>query len=77
VTGVLTQLAAWAKVAEKGPPQDRAQVQPTLRHWQKGSDLAGLRDPDALAKLPEAERAACRQLWAEVNALLRRMRADP
>jgi len=42
----------------------------TLGHWRRDSDLAGLRDADALAKLPEDERGACRKLWADVDALL-------
>jgi serine/threonine-protein kinase len=65
-------LTAWAKVVEKDSPQDRALVQRTLQHWQKDPDLAGLRDQDALAKLPEPERDSCRKLWADVDALLRR-----
>jgi serine/threonine-protein kinase len=69
-------LAAWAKVVEKAP-QARSDVQRTLRHWQQDPDLAGLRDQDALAKLPEPERDACRRLWAEVDALLRRARREP
>jgi hypothetical protein len=30
------------------------------------------REPAALAKLPAAEQAACRKLWAEVAALLKK-----
>jgi hypothetical protein len=47
-------------------------VQETLRHWQQDSDLAGVRDKGALAKLPAAERDAWRKLWADVDALLKR-----
>jgi serine/threonine-protein kinase len=65
-------LGAWTKVVEKGPPQERALVQRKLQHWKKDPDLSGLRDPDALAKLPEAEREACLRLWADVAALLGR-----
>jgi tetratricopeptide (TPR) repeat protein len=65
-------LTAWAQVVEKDSPPDRALVQRQLQHWQKDPDLTGLRDKDALAKLPEAEREACRKLWADVDALLRR-----
>jgi tetratricopeptide (TPR) repeat protein len=61
-------LALWGKEAEKGTPQARAAVQKKLRHWQKDSDLAGVRDA-ALVKLPEAERAEWQQLWGEVEAL--------
>jgi len=40
-----------------------------LRHWQEDTDLAGLRDQDAVAKLPGEEQDACRKLWADVTAL--------
>jgi hypothetical protein len=40
-----------------------------LKHWQEDSDLAGVRDKEALEKLPEGEREAWRTLWAEVEAL--------
>jgi hypothetical protein len=43
-----------------------------LRHWQRDGALAGLRDHAALARLPAEERQACRQLWAEVAALLKK-----
>ena len=60
----------WAKLVESGPPQARAAVSKVLRHWKTDSDLACVRDADALAKLPQAERAAWRSLWDEVDALL-------
>jgi hypothetical protein len=47
-------------------------VQQTLQHWQKDSDLNSVRGQDALAKLPEAERAAWQQLWADVEKLLKK-----
>jgi tetratricopeptide (TPR) repeat protein len=65
-------LAAWARVLDKGPPQDRSEVQRTLRLWQQDPDLAGLRDRDDLAQLSAAERQTCRRLWADVDALLQR-----
>ena len=64
-------LAAWSKVLEKGPPQVRQSISQTVQHWKTDSDLAGLRDEAALAKLPEDEQKACRALWAEVDALLK------
>jgi hypothetical protein len=63
-------LALGGKEAEKGTPQARAEVQKMLRHWQKDPDLAGVRQADALAKLPQAERAEWQKLWGEVAALL-------
>jgi len=64
-------LAAWSKVLEKGPPAARQSISQTLKPWKVDSDLAGLRDAVALARLPEAEQKACRALWAEVEALLK------
>jgi hypothetical protein len=40
-----------------------------LQRWQNNPDLAGLRDAAALEKLSEAERAAWRTFWTEVEAL--------
>jgi eukaryotic-like serine/threonine-protein kinase len=62
-------LAFWDKLTKSGPPQALAAVQQTLRHWQEDSDLASVRDAAALEKLPEAERAALKKLWAEVEDL--------
>jgi serine/threonine-protein kinase len=51
---------------------DRAVIQRTLQHWQRDADLAGVRDKDALTKLPEGEAKAWQKLWAEVASHLRR-----
>jgi len=37
--------------------------------------LAGVREPDALAQLPEPEKQAWQQFWHEVEELVRR--SDP
>jgi hypothetical protein len=39
---------------------------------QTDADLAGIRDPQPLAKLPEPEQEACRRLWADVASLLKK-----
>ncbi len=65
-----SDLAAWVKIQKDGPPTKRGEVGPTLRHWKRDTDLAGLRDEAELAKLPEAERDACRNLWIEVDQRL-------
>jgi tetratricopeptide (TPR) repeat protein len=62
-------LALRGKQLQSGKPADRAAVQRALRHWQKDSDLAGLRDKEALTKLPAEEQKVCTQLWADVAAL--------
>ena len=63
-------LAAWSKVLEGCSPQARRSIAQTLQHWKADTDLAGLRDAAALAKLPDDEQKACRALWAELDALL-------
>ena len=62
-------LAAWDKSLASGPPQARPKIARTLAHWKADADLAGIRDDEALAGLPEAEREAFRSLWADVEAL--------
>jgi serine/threonine-protein kinase len=66
------EVTAWTRHLESGPPQARPTIVKALRHWQKDSDLAGLRDKAALAKLSAEERAACAKLWADVAALLKK-----
>jgi serine/threonine-protein kinase len=65
-------LALYARLLAGGGPAERTAARTRLRHWQGDSDLAGVRDPAALAKLPEAERQAWQELWGEVVALLAR-----
>lgn len=65
-------LALWTRQSETGRPAARAAVQQTMKRWQQSTDLAGLRDPAALGKLPLEEQNACAQLWADVAALLKK-----
>jgi hypothetical protein len=68
-------LTGLAKVLDGGnEPARKTLVAQKLDHWKKDSDLAGIRDEEGLAKLPEAEREAFRSLWAEVDRLLARAR---
>ncbi len=48
-----------------------------MGHWQQDTDLAGIRDAAALAKLPADEQKACTQLWADVAALLKKASGPP
>jgi hypothetical protein len=61
-------------VQEKGPEANRSAVAQQLAHWLEDPDLAGVRGPEALAKLPEGERAAWQKLWADVEEVLTRIR---
>jgi hypothetical protein len=62
-------LQLYAKHLEGADAKTRQAVQQTLRHWQQDPDLASVRDKEALAQLPEAERAAWQEFWAEVESL--------
>jgi len=64
------ELTVWTKHLASAPPEDRPTIVETLSRWQKDSDLAGIRDKAALAKLPADERAAFTELWVDVAALL-------
>jgi tetratricopeptide (TPR) repeat protein len=61
-------LAAYRQLLDKGP--DKARPIANLMHlWQQDKDFAGVRGPEALAQLAEAERAEWSKLWQEVAAL--------
>jgi tetratricopeptide (TPR) repeat protein len=49
--------------------EKRQEARTLLQHWKNHPDLSGVRG-EALSKLPEAERAAWKELWGEVDALL-------
>jgi Flp pilus assembly protein TadD len=63
-------LTCIAKEVDHGPAQARPAAAKWLEHWKRDSDLAGVRDSTALAKLPAGERDAWCKLWADVKELL-------
>jgi hypothetical protein len=65
-------LTAYGKLLEGGKPEAGTLVWQRLRHWRQDRDLTGLRDQDAVDKLPIEEREACQKLWADVDALLQK-----
>jgi serine/threonine-protein kinase len=69
-------LAGYAKLWESDPAV-RPFVRDQLKHWQEDTDLVGIRDAAALAKLPAAERAPFTQLWADVAALVKKAETTP
>jgi superkiller protein 3 len=75
LTWLKAELAIAAEVIEKGAPRAQTLVQGGLARWQRDPALAGIRDAAALASLPAEEREACRKLWADVAALLKRSSA--
>jgi hypothetical protein len=40
-----------------------------MQHWQNDPNFAGVRNLDALRRLPDEERLAWKKLWQEVEAL--------
>jgi tetratricopeptide (TPR) repeat protein/serine/threonine protein kinase len=65
-------LSAWGRQLDQDPDTARPLVRQTLRHWQGDADLAGVRGPAALARLPAAEGQPWQALWEDVAALPQR-----
>ena len=55
----------------------RAQVVQDLKQWKVDTNLAAVRDPEALARLPEPERKEWQSLWADVDTLIERAQGHP
>jgi eukaryotic-like serine/threonine-protein kinase len=64
--------AAWQTVLEGDESKAATAVAGQMQHWLKDADFAGVRGPQALAKLPQAERRDWQKLWEDVEALRRR-----
>jgi tetratricopeptide (TPR) repeat protein len=62
-------LDGWSKRLASGKAEDAAGAAKRLRQWQASPALACVRDREALAKLPEPERADWRKFWEDVEAL--------
>jgi tetratricopeptide (TPR) repeat protein len=67
-------LAAWGRLLEKEPKKVAPALAETMQYWQQDTDFSGVRGPEALARLPEAERLEWQKLWNEVTVLLNRAR---
>jgi WD40 repeat protein/serine/threonine protein kinase len=65
------ELNAWGQLLESGPVQDREVVLLQLNGWKHDSELAGIRDTAALAKLPADEQKTFTTFWADAAALLK------
>jgi tetratricopeptide (TPR) repeat protein len=73
-TTLRRQALAWLKadlaLRSKQSETNAAEAHKALAHWKRDSDLAGVREPDALQALPEDERNEWNALWAKVDRLL-------
>jgi tetratricopeptide (TPR) repeat protein len=63
-------LAACRKLAQSQEPAGKQAAREKLRQWKEVADLASVRDPESLAKLPDDERQDWRRLWDDVYQLL-------
>jgi tetratricopeptide (TPR) repeat protein len=62
-------LALWTARVD-GPPAGRSSARAALQRWRDDKALAGVREPQELAKLPEPERAGYVRFWADVQEVL-------
>jgi eukaryotic-like serine/threonine-protein kinase len=69
------ELTEVSKDVEKLKREERSALGQTLRDWKASGDLAGIRDDIAVKGLPESDQKACRTLWADVDALLKKVEA--
>jgi tetratricopeptide (TPR) repeat protein/tRNA A-37 threonylcarbamoyl transferase component Bud32 len=69
-----SDLALYAKLAEREEPAAKQFTRQRLAHWQEDADLAGVHDREALDRLPDDERKEWRQLWDDVAALLKKVK---
>jgi serine/threonine-protein kinase len=70
-------LDAWRGLLERDPGKAGRPAGPAMLHSLTDPDLAGVRGEDALARLPEAERADWQKLWQDVEALRPRAAGPP
>jgi tetratricopeptide (TPR) repeat protein len=70
------ELGAWRAQLAQGPDQAGA-VGKVMQHWLADADFAGVRGPEALGRLPEAERRRWQRLWEQVEALRKQAEAQP
>jgi hypothetical protein len=70
-------LAFYTKEAAGKVPAVEEAVRQRLAHWREDADLTPVRDPQALDRLPEAERREWGRLWDDVAALLTKVGPPP
>jgi hypothetical protein len=66
------ELEAQRRLLEQEPERPHGAVADDLQRWLADASFAGVREPDALGRLPAAERQAWHKLWADVADTLAR-----
>jgi serine/threonine-protein kinase len=72
LTWLQADMVGWGEVLKKEPDKARLAVRHAMEQRQQAGDFGTVRGPDALAKLPEAERQEWQKLWNDVEVLRRR-----
>jgi hypothetical protein len=62
-------LKVYRQLMEKSADKAGPAVAQRMQHWLGDEDFAGVRGPESLGKLPEAERKEWQKLWEDVEAL--------
>jgi len=71
------ELEAWNRHVATEGSRVSENFQFYVGQYRSDGDLAGVRDPEALAKLPEEEQKAWRAFWAEVDSALKTVPEKP
>jgi tetratricopeptide (TPR) repeat protein/predicted Ser/Thr protein kinase len=61
--------AVWDKRVRTNPAANRSQAALAMRSWEESKDLASVRTPEALSRLPQAESTDWRAFWTQVRDL--------
>jgi tetratricopeptide (TPR) repeat protein len=64
------------KLLSSDDAKEHVAVAQQLDHWREDPDLAGIREVNTLAKLPEAELKKWQTLWNDVDSLRKRVKAS-
>jgi hypothetical protein len=70
------ELVSWRRLLEQEPGKALV-VADDMRYWFRDPHFAGVHGPEALARLPAAERQAWQKLWSEVENTLMRAQERP
>jgi serine/threonine protein kinase/Tfp pilus assembly protein PilF len=65
-------LADWGRQLDRDPAKARPFVAKAMQRLLGDKDFVGVRNPEALAQLPESERGEWQTLWEDVAAMLKR-----
>jgi hypothetical protein len=71
------EVAAQVRLLSSASPAEAASARQVLEVLRRLPVLAGVRDPTALAHLPEPERQTWQTFWQEVEELLRQQPVRP